>query len=116
MRIDLTATNGTKFYWTYGLFTIDGPETNYTLHIGEAVGSPGTHAPDALTRNINHGGIVDLNSSLLKTGIMIDTVTTVHELMTVDGGGLIVDMSTLWETPIVCIGLIKYVFMSLSLR
>ena len=56
MRIDLTATNGTKFHWTYGLFTIDGPETNYTLHIGEAVGSPGTHAPDALTKNINHGG------------------------------------------------------------
>ncbi len=56
MRIDLTATNGTKFHWTYGLFTIDGPETNYTIHIGEAVGSPGTHAPDALTRNINSGG------------------------------------------------------------
>ena len=56
MRIDLTATNGTKFHWTYGLFTIDGPETNYTLHIGEAVGSPGTHAPDALTRNVNDGG------------------------------------------------------------
>ncbi len=56
MRIDLTATNGTKFHWTYGLFTIDGPETNFTLHIGEAVGSPGTHAPDALTRSINDGG------------------------------------------------------------
>ncbi len=52
----MTATNGTKFHWTYGLFTIDGPETNYTLHIGEAVWSPVTHAPDALTRNINHGG------------------------------------------------------------
>ena len=56
MRIDLTATNGTKFHWTYGLFTIDEPETNYTLHIGEAVGSPGTHAPDALTGNINQVG------------------------------------------------------------
>ena len=55
MRIDLTATNGTKFHWTYGLFTIDGPETNYTLHVGEAVGSPGTHAPDALTRTIIDG-------------------------------------------------------------
>ena len=52
MRLDITYTNGTSIVWTYGLFKVDGPETNYTLHIGQAVGSPGTHSPDAITRHI----------------------------------------------------------------
>ena len=51
MRLDLTATNGTKFYWTYGTFKIDGPETNYRRHFGNPVGSPGTHTIDAMTRH-----------------------------------------------------------------
>ena len=51
MRLDLTFTNGTSIVWTYGLFKVDGPETNYRLHIGEAVGSPGTHE-DAITAHI----------------------------------------------------------------
>ena len=50
MRLDLTFTNGTSIVWTYGLFKVDGPNTNYTLHIGEAVGSPGTHE-DAMKRH-----------------------------------------------------------------
>ena len=41
MRLDITFTNGTCIVWTYGLFKVDGPDTNYTLHIGQAVGSPG---------------------------------------------------------------------------
>ena len=41
MRLDITYTNGTSIVWTYGLFKVDGPETNYRLHIGEAVGSSG---------------------------------------------------------------------------
>ena len=41
MRLDITFTNGTSIVWTYGLFKVDGSETNYRLHIGEAVGSPG---------------------------------------------------------------------------
>ena len=41
MRLDITYTNGTSIVWTYGLFKVDGPDTNYTLHIGQAVGSPG---------------------------------------------------------------------------
>ena len=52
MRLDITYTNGTCIVWTYGLFKVDGPGTNYTLHIGEAVGSPGTHSPDAITHTI----------------------------------------------------------------
>ena len=52
MRVDITFTNGKSIVWTYGLFKVDGPETNYTLHIGQAVGSPGTHSPDAITRII----------------------------------------------------------------
>ena len=51
MRLDITFTNGTSIVWTYGLFKIDGPDTNYILHIGQAVGSPGTHI-DAITRHI----------------------------------------------------------------
>ena len=43
MRLDITYTNGTSIVWTYGLFKVDGTETNYTLHVGQAVGSPGTH-------------------------------------------------------------------------
>ena len=54
MRLDLTFTNGTSIVWTYGLFKVDGPETNYTLHMGEAVGSPGTTKPDAITRDLKH--------------------------------------------------------------
>ena len=51
MRVDLTYTNGTSIVWTYGLFKVDGPNTNYKLHIGEAVGSPGAGG-DAITRHI----------------------------------------------------------------
>ena len=50
MRLDITFTNGTSIVWTYGLFKVDGPGTNYSLHVGQAVGSPGTHA-DAITRH-----------------------------------------------------------------
>ena len=52
MRLDITYTNGTSIVWTYGLFKVDGPNTNYILHIGQAVGSPGTRSPDAITRHI----------------------------------------------------------------
>ena len=52
MRVDITYENGTSIVWTYGLFKVDGPETNYKLHIRQAVGSPGTHGPDAITRHI----------------------------------------------------------------
>ena len=52
MKLEITFTNGTSIVWTYGLFKVDGPATNYTLHIGEAVGSPGTRSPDAITRHI----------------------------------------------------------------
>ena len=51
MRLDITYTNGTSIVWTYGLFKVDGPETNYTLHIGQAVGSPGA-GRDAITHGI----------------------------------------------------------------
>ena len=51
MRLDLTFTNETCIVWTYGLFKVDGPETNYTLHIGQAVGSPGA-GRDAVTYRI----------------------------------------------------------------
>ena len=52
MRLDITYTNGTCIVWTYSLFKVDGPETNYKLHIGEAVGSPGTNE-DAITAHIH---------------------------------------------------------------
>ena len=51
MKLEITFTNGTSIVWTHGLFKVDGPVTNYTLHIGEAVGSPGTHR-DAITSHV----------------------------------------------------------------
>ena len=56
MRIDMTATNGTKFYWTYSQFKIDGPDTNYRLRIGGPKGSPGTYSVDAITSHQKTGG------------------------------------------------------------
>ena len=56
MRIDMTATNGTKFYWTYSSFKIDGPDTKYRLRIGGPQGSPGTYSVDAITSHFKSGG------------------------------------------------------------
>ena len=38
LRIEVRQENGTGQIWTYGYFEVDGPETNYTLHIGQAQG------------------------------------------------------------------------------
>ena len=35
VRFDLKCTDGTNATWTYNKFGIDGPETQYTLHIGD---------------------------------------------------------------------------------
>ena len=35
VRFDLKRTDGTSTTWTYNTFRIDGPETQYTLHIGD---------------------------------------------------------------------------------
>ena len=51
MRLDITFTDETSIVWTYGLFKVDGPETNYVLYIEQAVGSPETNK-DAITRNV----------------------------------------------------------------
>ena len=43
LQIELRQNDGTGQLWTYGYFEVDGPETNYTLHIGQAQGpSDGT--------------------------------------------------------------------------
>ena len=41
LQIELKQDNGTGQIWTYDYFVIDGPETNYTLHIGQAQGPTG---------------------------------------------------------------------------
>ena len=56
MRIDMTDTNGTIFYWTYSQFKIKGPDTNYRLRIGGPEGSPGTYTVDAITSTKIPGG------------------------------------------------------------
>ena len=38
LQIEVRLDNGTGQVWTYGYFKVDGPETNYTLHIGQAQG------------------------------------------------------------------------------
>ena len=38
LQIEVRQDNGTGLVWTYGYFEVDGPETNYTLHIGQAQG------------------------------------------------------------------------------
>jgi ficolin len=38
LQIEVRQDNGTGQVWTYGYFEVDGPETNYTLHIGQAQG------------------------------------------------------------------------------
>ena len=38
LQIEVRQDNGTGQVWTYGYFKVDGPETNYTLHIGQAQG------------------------------------------------------------------------------
>ena len=38
LQIELRQDDGTGQVWTYGYFEVDGPETNYTLHIGQAQG------------------------------------------------------------------------------
>ena len=41
LQIEVRKDDGTGQLWTYGYFEIDGPETNYTLHIGQAQGPSG---------------------------------------------------------------------------
>ena len=38
LQIELRQDDGTGEVWTYGYFVVDGPENNYTLHIGQAEG------------------------------------------------------------------------------
>ena len=38
LQIELKKDDGTGQVWTYGHFEVDGPETNYTLRIGQAQG------------------------------------------------------------------------------
>ena len=38
LQVEVRLDNGTGQVWTYGYFEVDGPETNYTLHIGQAQG------------------------------------------------------------------------------
>ena len=38
LQIELRKDDGTGQVWTYGYFEVDGPETNYTLRIGQAQG------------------------------------------------------------------------------
>ena len=38
LLIELRRDDGTGQLWTYGYFKVDGPETNYTLRIGQAQG------------------------------------------------------------------------------
>ena len=38
LQIEVRLDNGTGQVWTYGYFEVGGPETNYTLHIGQAQG------------------------------------------------------------------------------
>ena len=41
LQIEVRQDNGTGQVWTYGYFKVDGPEANYTLHIGQAQGPSG---------------------------------------------------------------------------
>jgi hypothetical protein len=43
LQVEVRKDDGTGELWTYSYFEIDGPETNYTLHIGQAQGSSGGH-------------------------------------------------------------------------
>ena len=38
VELQIELDNGTQQVWTYDYFEVDGPETNYTLHIGQAQG------------------------------------------------------------------------------
>ena len=38
LQIEVRQDDGTGELWTYGYFKVDGPETNYTLRIGQAQG------------------------------------------------------------------------------
>ena len=38
LQIEVRGDDGTGQVWTYGYFVVDGPENNYTLHIGQAEG------------------------------------------------------------------------------
>ena len=48
LQIELRKDDGTRQVWTYGYFEVDGPETNYTLHIGQAQGPSGGYDNMAL--------------------------------------------------------------------
>ena len=41
LQVEVRQNDGTGGIWTYGYLKIDGPETNYTLHIGQAQGPSG---------------------------------------------------------------------------
>ena len=38
LQVEVRKDDRTGQLWTYGYFEVDGPETNYTLHIGQAQG------------------------------------------------------------------------------
>ena len=52
LQIELRQDNGTGEVWTYGYFVVDGPENNYTLHIGQAEGP--SHGRDNMA---DHNGM-----------------------------------------------------------
>ena len=52
LMIELKQNNGTGITWTYQTFRVDGPETNYVLHIGGAERIEGT----ALDNMADHNG------------------------------------------------------------
>ena len=47
LQVEVRQDNGTGQVWTYGYFEVDGPESNYTLRIGQAQGPRGGY--DSMT-------------------------------------------------------------------
>ena len=80
LQVEVQQDDGTTQVWTYGYFEIDGPETNYTLHIGQAKG------PSIVVKTV---WLITMECSFQpKIGIMISTPTqTVQTATLVEDGG-----------------------------
>jgi hypothetical protein len=72
MELQIELDNGTGQVWTYGYFEVDGPETNYALHIGQAQGPSGGHNSIAYHNGMQFSTI-DRDNDVWRSGNCVST-------------------------------------------
>ena len=90
LRIELKNENGNEYTYTYHHFVVDGPESNYTLHIGQL---------HFMVRTVWHTAMGELSVALTVTMIPGVEVTVPLYIVAVEALGV---AGGLESAPIVC--------------